>query len=187
VVARTTDFQVLFLFSIGVTRGKWGTLVNTLLEFKRDYDRNAPLAEALPALVADNPDRYKRVGLHDLADEMFAYLKESQQGRALQQAYSMLPEPMMTPRRAYQKLVAGEVEKVTVDQMANRISAVGVIPYPPGIPMVMPGESFGPAAGPYLSYLRARQTWDRRFPGFSLETEGVEIDDGAYAVHCVKQ
>ena len=27
--------MVLFLFSIGVTKGKWGTLINTLLDFKR--------------------------------------------------------------------------------------------------------------------------------------------------------
>ena len=43
--------MVLFLFSIGVTKGKWGTLLNTLLDFKADYDRNAPLAEVVPAIV----------------------------------------------------------------------------------------------------------------------------------------
>ncbi|MFP3561845.1 arginine decarboxylase, partial [Paraburkholderia sp. SIMBA_049] len=36
VVEKTTDFTILFLFSLGVTKGKWGTLVNTLLDFKRD-------------------------------------------------------------------------------------------------------------------------------------------------------
>jgi arginine decarboxylase len=187
VVARTTDFQVLFLFSIGVTRGKWGTLVGTLLDFKRDYDRNAPLSEVLPALVADHPDRYRGVGLRDLGEEMFAYMKTSQQGQALQQAYSTLPHPEMTPRRAYQRLVAGDVEPVAVDNLAGRVAAVGVIPYPPGIPMVMPGENFGPADGPYLTYLRARQTWDREFPGFGLETEGVDIVDGAYTIYAMKQ
>ena len=40
-VEKTTDFTILFLFSIGITKGKWGTLLNALLEFKRDYDRNA--------------------------------------------------------------------------------------------------------------------------------------------------
>src|SRR5262249_11747281 len=46
-VEKTTDFTILFLFSIGITKGKWGTLLNALLEFKRDYDRNAPLADVL--------------------------------------------------------------------------------------------------------------------------------------------
>ena len=44
VPSRTTDHMVLFLFSVGITKGKWGTLLNALLDFKTDYDRNAPLA-----------------------------------------------------------------------------------------------------------------------------------------------
>ena len=50
--SRTTDHMVLFLFSMGITKGKWGTLLNTLLDFKADYDRNAPLAEVLPNIAA---------------------------------------------------------------------------------------------------------------------------------------
>ena len=34
VPSRTTDHMVLFLFSMGITKGKWGTLLNTLLDFK---------------------------------------------------------------------------------------------------------------------------------------------------------
>ena len=33
-VEKTTDFTVLFLFSFGITKGKWGTLVTALLDFK---------------------------------------------------------------------------------------------------------------------------------------------------------
>ena len=54
-VEKTTDFTILFLFSIGITKGKWGTLLNALLDFKRDYDRNAPLAEVLPDLPTAIP------------------------------------------------------------------------------------------------------------------------------------
>ena len=38
VPSRTTDHMVLFLFSVGITKGKWGTLLNALLDFKTDYD-----------------------------------------------------------------------------------------------------------------------------------------------------
>ena len=41
VPSRTTDHMVLFLFSVGITKGKWGTLLNTLLDFKADYDARA--------------------------------------------------------------------------------------------------------------------------------------------------
>ena len=62
VPSRTTDHMVLFLFSVGITKGKWGTLLNTLLDFKADYDRNAPLAEVLPALVEAAPRSLCRQG-----------------------------------------------------------------------------------------------------------------------------
>ena len=38
VPTRVTDFQVMFLFSFGITKGKWGTLLTNLLAFKRAYD-----------------------------------------------------------------------------------------------------------------------------------------------------
>jgi arginine decarboxylase len=67
VPSRTTDHMVLFLFSIGITKGKWGTLINTLLDFKADYDRNAPLAEVVPGVAAAGPERYAGMGLKDWA------------------------------------------------------------------------------------------------------------------------
>ncbi len=41
---KTQDFTVLFLFSIGMTKAKWGTLLTTLIRFKEDYDANTPLS-----------------------------------------------------------------------------------------------------------------------------------------------
>src|SRR5204863_4604806 len=90
-VEKTTDFTILFLLSIGITKGKWGTLLNVLLDFRRDYDTNAPLAEVLPNLVSQYPEAYGRLGLRDLSDRMFAQLKDSCQTRWLAQAFSTLP------------------------------------------------------------------------------------------------
>ncbi len=154
-VEKTTDFTILFLFSIGITKGKWGTLLNALLDFKRDYDCNAPLAEALPDLVADYPGVYRDLGLRDLADQMFEQLSESRQTHWLAEAFSTLPTPVMTPNAAFQHLVRDEIEHVPLEQLAQRVLATSVVPYPPGIPMLMPGESTGSDDGPYLGYLRA--------------------------------
>jgi len=185
VPSRTTDHMVLFLFSVGITKGKWGTLLNTLLDFKADYDRNTPLTEVVPAVAAAAPERYAGMGLKDLGDEMWTYMKEGRQGYWQAQAYATLPTPEMTPRRAFQLLMAGKAEKVPLDTMANRVVGVGVIPYPPGIPIVMPGENIGPADGPWLTYLRAVQEWGHRFPGFAKEVEGTEEKDGTYYVYCL--
>jgi arginine decarboxylase len=185
-VEKTTDFTILFLFSIGITKGKWGTLLNALLDFKRDYDNNAPLAQVLPHLTSDHAAVYGGLGLRDLADQMFAQLRDSQQTHWLAKAFSTLPTPLLTPNAAYQHLVRGEIEHVPLDQLGDRVLATSVVPYPPGIPMLMPGEATGANDGPYLGYLRALRAWDQRFPGFGHDTHGVENRNGEYYVQCLK-
>ncbi len=186
-VEKTTDFTILFLFSLGITKGRWGTLLNVLLDFKTDYDRNAPLTEVLPDLPNDYPGTYAGMGLKDLANGMFATLQETRRTHWLAEAFSTLPTPAMTPDAAYQQLVRAQIEHVPLDKLAHRILATSVVPYPPGIPMLMPGEETGAADGPYLSYLRALWAWDGKFPGFGLDTHGVEKREGNYYVQCLKK
>jgi arginine decarboxylase len=185
-VEKTTDFTILFLFSIGVTKGKYGTLINALLHFKEDYDANAPLDEVLKSIVAGAPKRYAGMGLRDLANEMFEQLKGSNLLKWQAEAFSTLPLPVFTPAETYSKLVHNEIEQIMVEKMAHRILATGIVPYPPGIPMLMPGEDAGGEDSPYIAYLCALQAWDRRFPGFSHETHGAENIDGTYYVYCLK-
>jgi len=182
---KTQDFTVLFLFSIGMTKAKWGTLLTTLIKFKEDYDANTPLSVVLPKLVAAHPERYGAVGLRELADEMFDQYQRSNQMHHLQEAFSSLPTPHMTPADAYRRLVRNEVERVRLDELEQRVVATSVVPYPPGIPMMMPGESAGAADGPYIGYLRALRDWDQRFPGFGHETHGVEVDAGEHYLRCL--
>ncbi|EPL6454479.1 MULTISPECIES: arginine decarboxylase [Providencia] len=186
VPTRTTDFQIMFLFSMGITKGKWGTLVNALLSFKRHYDSNTGLKKVLPEVVESAPEIYGHMGLRDLGDKMFAYLQKNNPGGQLNQAYEQLPEVMMSPRDAYQEIVANRVEAVPLDALVGRIAANSIIPYPPGIPMLLSGESFGEANSPHIGYLRSLQAWDTEFPGFEHETEGTEKIDGEYYVMCVK-
>ena len=186
VPTRTTDFQLMFLFSMGVTKGKWGTLVSVLSEFKKYYDRNAPLAEVLPELFEQYKDIYKSMGVKDLGDKMFAYLRANNPGEVLNEAYSTLPEPVITPREAYNKIVSNEVELVPAEKLVGRIAANSVIPYPPGIPMLISGENFGDENSPQIKYLKALSLWDHAFPGFEHDTEGTEVIDGVYHVLCVK-
>jgi len=187
VPTRVTDFQVMFLFSIGITRGKWGTLLTNLLAFKRDYDANRPVAHSLPEIAAQHPERYGKVGMHDLGDELFEYLRENRPGEVLNAAYEGLPAADMTPREAYERLVAGEVELVSSDRLAKRTAANAVMPYPPGIPMLMSGENFGSADSPQIEYLKSMQNREKQFPGFAGVIEGAEMIDGVYHVLCVKK
>lgn len=187
VVEKTTDFTSLFLFSMGITRGKWGTLVNALLGFHRDILANTPLAKSIPALVAAYPARYAKLGLADLAATMFAAVKKHKTTEFQSAGLGILPAPVLSPVEAYERLVNGEIELLTLDRMAGRTVATGVVPYPPGIPLLMPGENAGNAKGPLLGYLRALEAFDAEIPGFSHDTHGVEVEEGRYRILCVKQ
>jgi arginine/lysine/ornithine decarboxylase len=184
---KSGDYNILFLFSMGVTKGKWGTLVSELYEFKRLFDADARLDEVLPGLVRSYPDRYGGMTLQDLAKEMHGYIRQNRQTQLANQALSTLPVPVMKPSDAYRHVIRGEVDHVPVDKMENRVAATGVVPYPPGIPMLMPGENAGKAKDPILSYLRVLQEFDRRFPGFGHDTHGVEVIDGVYHIYCLKE
>ncbi len=180
VAEKTANFSVLFLFSIGVTKGKWGSLVNALLDFKRDFDANAPLARVMPALVAANPGAYGAMGLRDLAGAMFAAMREGSMPHLLEAAYTTLPEAACSPAAAYDRLVRGAGARVPLAQMAGGVAATALVPYPPGIPLVMPGEALGAPDGPVLRYLTALRDFDRQFPGFGHDTHGIEAEGGEY-------
>lgn len=185
-VEKTTDFTILFLFSLGITKGKYGTLINALLKFKDAYDSNTPVEQVLYAHENECPAEYKGKGLKTLADEMFSFFKETDLIQVQAQAFTTLPEPVMTPADAYVRLVHNDIETVSVDNLYDRILATGVVPYPPGIPMIMPGESAGGKDSPYIRYLHILQQWDRRFPGFGHDIHGVENEEGTYYVQCLK-
>src|SRR4030095_16951443 len=54
-IEKTGLYSFLILFSMGITKGKWSTLITELLNFKDFYDANAPLKNVLPALVKAHP------------------------------------------------------------------------------------------------------------------------------------
>lgn len=97
----------------------------------------------------------------------------------------------MRPSEAYDKLVRGEVEAVPIARLEGRIAAVMLVPYPPGIPLIMPGERFTEATRSILDYLEFARTFERAFPGFDSDVHGLQHQDGpsgrCYTVECIKE
>jgi len=98
-----------------------------------------------------------------------------------------LPMPVLSPVVSYERLVNNRVESLALDQMGGRTVATGVVPYPPGIPLLMPGENIGPSSGPLLGYLKALEAFDAEMPGFTHDIHGVEIVDGRYRIMCISE
>ena len=81
----------------------------------------------MPELVEQYPDTYANMGIHDLGDTMFAWLKENNPGARLNEAYSGLPVAEVTPREAYNAIVDNNVELVSIENLPGRIAANSVI------------------------------------------------------------
>ena len=116
-------------------RASGAALLENLFEFKRLYDTEAPLEEALPELVSNYPNRYRNVTLKELSDEMHAAMVQLNLSGLVNDACDEDFDPVLTPAQTYQKLLRNETEKIRFTEMAGRIAAVMLVPYPPGIPM----------------------------------------------------
>ncbi|MDR3447403.1 MULTISPECIES: Orn/Lys/Arg decarboxylase N-terminal domain-containing protein [unclassified Dyella] len=190
-VEKTNLYSFLILFSMGITKGKWSTLTTELLAFKELYDANAPLSKALPSLVEENPTAYANTGLRELCDALHAFNTKNKVAQVMREMYVELPEPVLAPWEAYDRLVRGEVERVEIDKLAGRIAATMLVPYPPGIPVIMPGEKFGAKDSPIIESLRTAKEQNERFPGFESDIHGLIIEqdkDGPrYVVEVLKK
>jgi arginine decarboxylase len=74
IVEKTGLYSFFIMFTIGITKGRWNTLVAALQQFKDDYDKNQPLWKVLPEFVQKQP-RYEKIGLRDLCVQIHAVYK----------------------------------------------------------------------------------------------------------------
>ncbi|MFV0626561.1 MAG: Orn/Lys/Arg decarboxylase N-terminal domain-containing protein [Alphaproteobacteria bacterium] len=175
-IARTGDYTLLILFSCGVTKGKWGTLIESLLEFKHLYDTNALAIDAIPSLANESP-KYAKMTLKELCQSMHKMMRDLGLMEHLDKAVSTDPVPVISPADAYQKVVRYKTEHIKLKDFAGRIAASMLVPYPPGIPVLMPGERIAKDDKGIIGYLNALQEFDKNFPGFEHEIQGVNVDE----------
>ena len=187
IVEKTGLYSFFIMFTIGITKGRWNTLLTALQQFKDDYDKNQPMWKILPEFVATQP-RYERVGLKDLCQQIHDMYKANDVARLTTEMYLSDMQPAMKPADAYARLAHREVDRVTIDELEGRITSVMITPYPPGIPLLIPGERFNKTI---VQYLRFAREFNGKFPGFETDIHGlVESErDGklVYYVDCVKQ
>ncbi len=187
IVEKTGLYSFFIMFTIGITKGRWNTLLTALQQFKDDYDRNQPMWKILPEFVASQP-RYERIGLRDLCQQIHDMYKASDIARLTTEMYLSNMEPAMRPAEAFAKMAHRDVERVGIDALEGRVTSVLLTPYPPGIPLLIPGERFNKTIVQYLQFAR---DFNHAFPGFETDNHGLvkEIIDGRvhYFIDCVKQ
>ncbi|MCF8083199.1 MAG: lysine decarboxylase [Deltaproteobacteria bacterium] len=181
----------LILFSPGVTKSKSGTMIAKLMDFKNAYDAKAPLTKVLPELVRKHPKVYQGMTLPELCRKMHVFFKGNDLVTLMNGAFDVLPEIVMEPSEAYVKLIRGKTEYVPVAELEGRIAAVMVTPYPPGIPLIMPGERLTSKNTSLIRFLKMLQDLDNKFPDFGLHVHGVKTESNGgqktYMVDCIKE
>jgi arginine decarboxylase len=186
VVEKCGLYSFFIMFTIGITKGRWNSMVTELQQFKDDYDKNQPLWRVLPAFIAKNP-RYEKIGLRDLCDQIHGIYKANNVAKLTTEMYLSNMVPAMKPSDAFAKMAHGEIERVPVDELEGRITAVLLTPYPPGIPLLIPGECFNKTIVDYLKFARE---FNKKFPGFETDIHGLVSDkvngERIYFVDCVK-
>lgn len=180
-------YSFFIMFTIGITKGRWNTLVTALQQFKDDYDRNMPMWRVMPQFAAANP-RYETRGLRDLCTEIHRFYAERDVARLTTEMYLSDMVPAMKPSDAFSHMAHRKIERVAIDELEGRITAILLTPYPPGIPLLIPGERFNRTI---VDYLRFARDFNERFPGFETDVHGLvkrEVDGKrGYFVDCVMQ
>lgn len=83
------------------------------------------------------------MGIYDLGDIMFVWLKENNFGVRLNEVYFGLSVAEVISREAYNAIVDNNVELVFIENLLGRIAVNLVISYSLGISMLLFGENFG--------------------------------------------
>ncbi|MFZ9178491.1 MAG: lysine decarboxylase, partial [Limnohabitans sp.] len=169
IVEKTGLYSFFIMFTIGITKGRWNTLLTALQQFKDDYDKNQPMWRILPEFCTKYP-RYERMGLRDLCQHVHELYAKYDIARLTTEMYLSDLMPAMKPSDAFAQIAQRNTERVPIDDLEGRITTSLVTPYPPGIPLLVPGEVFNRKI---VDYLRFSREFTALCPGFETDIHGL--------------
>ena len=187
VVEKTGLYSFFIMFTIGITKGRWNSMLTALQQFKDDYAKNQPMWRILPEFCQKYP-KYEKMGLADLCQHVHALYAKYDIARLTTDMYLSDLTPAMKPSDAYAHIAHRKTERVEIDHLEGRITVGLVTPYPPGIPLLIPGEVFNKKIVDYLKFARE---FNAQCPGFETDIHGLVEEEGAdgkvhYYADCVK-
>ncbi len=187
IVEKTGPYSMLFLFSFGINKAKSMYLLSCLNNFKTAYDNNLLIKDMLPNLYNSYPESYKSMRIQTLSNKLHLLIKNYDLPNLMYEAFDCLPHMEMTPHFAYQKLIKDETKIIPLDELEGNISAVMVLPYPPGIPLIMPGEKITKKSIVILKYLQMLEKIGTELLGFESDIHGLKLNnEGRLSIRVIK-
>jgi arginine decarboxylase len=128
------------------------------------------------------------MGLRDLCEQIHGMYKSNDVARLTTEMYLSDMQPAMKPSDAFAAMAHRDIDRVDIDKLEGRVTSVLLTPYPPGIPLLIPGERFNSTIVRYLQFAR---DFNRNFPGFETDIHGLVEEPGdegvRFFVDCVRQ
>jgi arginine/lysine/ornithine decarboxylase len=118
--------------------------------------------------------RYEKMGLRDLCQFVHEMYAKYDIARLTTEMYLSDHTPAMKPSDAFAQIAHRNTERVPVDELEGRITTALITPYPPGIPLLIPGEVFNRKVVDYLKFSRE---FNRLCPGFETEIHGLVVEE----------
>jgi arginine/lysine/ornithine decarboxylase len=128
------------------------------------------------------------MGLADLCQHLHAMYAKYDIARLTTEMYLSDLTPAMKPSEAYAHIALRKTDRVEIDYLEGRTTVGLVTPYPPGIPLLIPGEVFNKKIVDYLKFSREFNTL---CPGFETDVHGLVEEEDAkgvkrYFADCVR-
>lgn len=168
VTVEKSDFHtLLFLIEPSDRQEKCERLLSLFEECETAYEANAPMSSFAPDVTCLPGE-----GLKDYSLRYMDFLEKEQASRLSQTLFAEdhFPKAALTGRSAHQAFLKGERERVPLPKAKGRVSLEMILPYPPGITVLEPGEVW---TDEVLSYFLFLQKYSSTFPDFSPEILGV--------------
>lgn len=168
VTAEKSDFHtLLFLVEPSDRQEKCERLLSLFEECETAYEANAPMSSFAPDVTCLPGE-----GLKDYSLRYMDFLEKEQASRLSQTLFAEdhFPKAALTGRSAHQAFLKGARERVPLSEAKGRVSLEMILPYPPGITVLEPGEVW---TDEVLSYFLFLQKYSSTFPDFSPEILGV--------------
>ena len=168
VTVEKSDFHtLLFLVEPSDRQEKCERLLSLFEECETAYEANAPMSSFAPDVTCLPGE-----GLKDYSLRYMDFLEKEQASRLSQTLFAEdhFPKAMLTGRSAHQAFLKGARERVPLCEAQGRVSLEMILPYPPGITVLEPGEVW---TDEVLSYFLFLQKYSSTFPDFSPEILGV--------------
>ncbi|WP_409288443.1 ornithine decarboxylase [Pseudomonas sp. KCJK8927] len=167
-----TDFYTFtLLMTPSSNNAALNGLVHVLEFFEAHLLEGAAVLQLLPSLRLA-PAPYQGLSLAMLGERINTLYRAHQVEQRQSEIFSAIGAAQVDcpPYQANQRFVRGEARLQSIGEVTGRVAAEGVIPYPPGIMCIAPGERWTAAL---VGYLQAVEALSVQYPEFAPHIQGV--------------